>query len=273
MAEPGWYPDPEAPDRKRHWDGESWAKATRKRRRWPLGVASLLAATMIVALLLLPGTAPAPDGDSADTPVARPTITPWPELLPPADDDAAAQEAALAGDPTDCPVVDEQRSSHNQPGFVTGGGLTFPTPTEWAAYREVAQSLTDEQSVERRFGGTSLRSTMTVGKVMRADGFMTPQEAATGVLDCHINSSRFPSNNMGVEVLTEGATTVDGAEAWALTVHVKSIRSGAHATRIDVVAVDTGDDDYIGIYLAVAMEAGLLAADDVSTAIQGLSLA
>lgn len=178
----------------------------------------------------------------------------------------------MAADPAECPVVDERRSSTDRPGLVAGGGLAFPAPDGWASSREVAQALTDEQVVERRFGATALRSTMGVGELPRGEGFMSPDEAAHGLLECHIASSRFPSNNMGVEVLSEGASDVQGRDAWALSVDVKSIRSGSAGTVIDIVVVDLGEPGRYGAFLSVAMETNGEATPLVRAALDGLSL-
>lgn len=189
----------------------------------------------------------------------------------PADPTQPPPPLAAQADVTDCPRVDEVRVSDDVAGLVVGGGLAFPEPEGWGPTREVALSLTDEQGVERRFGSTSLRSTISVGEVMRAEGFMTPEEAAWSVFHCHLGSTRFPSDNMAYDRLLSRAAEVDGAEAWQVRADVRSIR-GAGGTMFDIVAVDAGRDEALGILIAIAMEDHGQAEGDVRAAIRALRL-
>ncbi|NLE98820.1 MAG: hypothetical protein GX596_12670 [Propionibacterium sp.] len=235
---------------------------------WAAAVAAALLALALVALMW-PG-----DDERFPETVApvRPSGSIWDELPTRSADPAPEAPIVAQADVTDCPAVDEVRVSPDVAGFVVGGGLVFPVPADWEPTREVAHSLTDEQGVQRFFGSTALRSTMSVGEVRRAEGFMDVEEAAWNVFHCHLASTRFPSNNMGYDRLASRAVEVDGAEAWRVRADVSSIRSGAGGTMFDIVAVEAGSDDALGVFLSVAMETNGLADDDVAAAIEGLSL-
>lgn len=111
---PGWYPDPEAPQRQRFWDGMQWTEAraypegiveaqpgqesqrtdvveateSRNNWRWIAIIALLVVALLLVALFVFPGfLRSTPQPEPVPVPSPRPTaptapVTPTPTVGP-----------------------------------------------------------------------------------------------------------------------------------------------------------------------------------------------
>ncbi|WCC81018.1 hypothetical protein O6R08_03065 [Cutibacterium equinum] len=89
-----------------------------------------------------------------------------------------------------------------------------------------------------------------VGGLPVADGFSDPQTAASMMIDCFASSDYYFGYTGEQEIRSE-ALTVDGHPAWwkrseiyVSLSHLPEVRGDV----VDVVVVDTGQTDFLGMY-------------------------
>lgn len=273
---PGWYPDPAGtPNHYRYWDGQQWSAHStpnpqdgdpgpaEPQGRGPLIliVALLVAIALVVAGVLLVrsdngGTGPAKE----DTNSSTPTISAWdetskpsvPPSQPPSEPDPSGAEW------TTCP------SGANRPerwdgGDLEGGGLIAASIDGWrdGGTWFLLPWLHDSQAQIDKVASSGLVSWFSasaVGAVSVADGFDSPRTAAQYATDCFATSDYY-SGFTGSKQISSQEISVDGHSAWWIRsevyVEMPSLPD-VPGDVIDIVAVDTGDPESIGMYISSA---------------------
>ncbi|UMG94006.1 hypothetical protein [Nocardioides sp. TF02-7] len=164
-------------------------------------------------------------------------------------------EQCTGGDPT--PTTTPPAGARN----VSGGGLTMPVPrgyepnVDYAMPFTWADDFTPVQKVieigdEQQYGWVSIYG---VGGLARGNGFDDPAQAAEAVMQCMAASSDLYSSFTGRTDVSAGPVTVDGHEAHQVTaeLRVDDPRLEATGDLAQVVVVDTGDPETLGLYITV----------------------
>ena len=155
----------------------------------------------------------------------------------------------------------------------TGGGLSMPkvpgfsaTSDQAAAFEFADGVFAPSKPIEAKWVAV-----YALGGLPRANGFDSPQQAAQTVYACMIGSEKFYNNVTGSSVTAEGATTVDGADAYVLDGEIRNSDPDVTVPGdvVKIVVVDTGDPDHYGLLVSV-VPIGDQALIDQQQAQQGL---
>lgn len=143
---------------------------------------------------------------------------------------------------------------------ISGGGLTIPVPRGYAAETAYASAFTFADSftplqkvIEQAGSDYGWVSIYGVGGLRKANGFDDPAQAAEVVMTCMAQSPDLYSSFTGREDLSSGAITVDGTEAYQITaeLRVDDPQLSVEGDVAQVVVVETGDPDQLGLYITV----------------------
>ncbi|MEL4359054.1 MULTISPECIES: DUF2510 domain-containing protein [unclassified Luteococcus] len=282
MSMPGWYPDPAgAPGRFRYWDGSAWSAETtdnpgqtrpvafaaptggRDERGGKGPLIALLAGLLVLALLVWALFFRGSDGFKAvpeDTNSASPTGPVWNETDTPTPTPSGVSEPAPTGGAmVNCPTGGGEVTPHSG-NELRGGGLVIPAASDWADASSMSFSLPwtrDMQAQTKeiyRSGGTSWFSVQAVGAVNKSDGFTEVRNSARMMMSCFATSGYY-SGYIGRKDLVTEAVTIDGKQGWHLRSEVYVEMEGLPQVPgdvIDVVVVDTGSTDTMGIFVSSA---------------------
>jgi hypothetical protein len=276
MSQPGWYPDPGgAPGQFRYWDGSSWSANTQSTpggppggggKKRPVGlIVGIVAAVVVIALIAvfaLPGLFGGPSiiggGDPVDT--STPTKSSWDETSKPTTpppsgpSDTPSSPQPSGGQPLNCAVGNpNERTSSDASGKLTGGGLQVNQIPGWRMdYAPMGISFAYDVQSQSHSITSRWFSNIAVGAVKKSDGFADPAAAAEIAMQC-MASSGFYEGFYKREDLTNEAMTISGKPA-------HHIRSNIFVTGhepiegdvVDVIVVDTGDSERLGIYFGIA---------------------
>ncbi len=278
MAQPGWYPDPQDPNRPRYWDGQAWGAAGQlpggapnnaaSRSKTPLwiGLGVMVAVIAVVAALALTGNLPggtiaAPD----NTQTARPTGSVWDETLPsesPTPSDPPPSDDV--GELVECPRVSNVRASANSASRVYGADLSFEPPrTGWdVSDRTWANTLADQGVAERNHPGTTWYNVLVVGLAPSEHGFTDPRITARQVMDCHLSSISYPGLT-GKTLVVDEAVEIDGHPGWRVRVEAGSTDAPGGGSAAEYVVVDTGNPEGLSVFWGGAVNADQQAMADV----------
>lgn len=213
----------------------------------PVVVLAVLAALLLVAAavggyLLVRGGDRSGEDRSSQSGAAGPEAT-----------EEATDEASdgATGPLEECPTGDPMGPNRLEGDRVLGGGLSFEVP---AGYRPspnklAHQWLTGASGVERLLEPRWI-SLLTVGLVLRADGYSSPEQAAVSIARCMATSPNFYADHVSDRLVSSRRTTVDGHEAWEVRHDVRIDTPGlrARGARILVVVVDPGDAASYGVF-------------------------
>lgn len=257
MAQPGWYPDPAAPDGRRYWDGQRWLDPEPQRRgvsNWVWLVAALtLVGVLVAALVLFPSVAnpfaPTPE----DRRTTRPTGEQWDELLP-SETPTPTEIESEFGESIDCPSSGEWPRSEIVDGRLHGGGLSIVPPQgdKWVMSPAHFAWMYDYNSVLREITPGWI-SNVNVGYILVSDGFSTdPKAAAEQFVTCMSSSGMFRGFTKRTVLFNE-PWDVAGRPAWRLTSNVYVSdwdREGIEGDTVDIVIVPTDDPDRLAVYVS-----------------------
>ncbi len=275
MSAAGWYPDPGgAPGQYRYWDGATWSASTTANpdastgggggRKPPVGlIIGVIAAVAVIALLavfIVPGLL---RGDQrVDPPVdtSTPTQSAWNETTDP----TTPPPSGPSGEPSspqpsggvevNCAVGNpNERTSRDQNGKLTGGGLVVNQVPSWQL-DDSPMGISFAYDVQSQSKPITSRwfSNIALAGLKKSDGFSDPRRSAEMAMQC-MASSGFYEGFQRREDLRNQQVTISGKTAWHL-------RSNIYVTGhepitgdvVDVIVVDTGNPDFLGIYFGIA---------------------
>lgn len=280
---PGWYPDPAgAPGRFRYWDGSSWSSETTDNpaSARPMGFASqgtspqdgrsggkgpliaLLAGLLVLALLVWAMFFRGGDEFKAvpeDTNSASPTGPVWNETSPATPSTGVSEPAPTGGAMVECPSGGGV-TTPMQGNEVRGGGLVIPALEGWddAANQFFSlpwtQGMQGQTRVIHSAGGTSWFSVQAVGALPVSEGFEEPRNSARMMMSCFATSGYYSGYSGRKDLVTE-AVSIDGKKGWHLRsevyVQMEQLPQVAGDV-IDVVVVDTGSPESLGVFVSSA---------------------
>lgn len=183
------------------------------------------------------------EGPSSEAPSDEPTEEPT-ESIP----TAPADNICTAGNPV-------ARETHPQDGRVHGGGLSMPSPKGYqqAPVGDVYTFLSDVITLMREVQTGKWISVYALGAVPKEAAGSDMQAAAEAIVECMANSADFYSGMDETKKVNSEAIVVDGADAWSaiyeVTVSDPEVEAGGDT--VNVVVVDTGDDDTYGVFATV----------------------
>lgn len=261
MSVPGWYPDPSSNQGAfRYWDGNAWsqqvtgaqgipeARPPSNKHSWMWFVVAMVVISGLVALFILrpPGFVTIPE----DTNSARPTGSQWNEVPPTAPPSAPDE---TGGDVVDCPQnsVDD-RSEVSSDGRMHGGGLSITPPRRGWSERAVQMPWLYDHNSTIRTITSGWMSNLSVGEVLRSEGFPDPRTTATQLMGCLASSGLYLGFS-GREDLSDAAFTLDGQGGWRITANVlvdnqKDIKGDV----VDVIVLDLGDPEKLSVFISCA---------------------
>ncbi|NHB84045.1 DUF2510 domain-containing protein [Tessaracoccus sp. HDW20] len=258
MAQPGWYADPTAPDGRRYWDGQRWLEPVAPKRSsgawlW-LGIALVVVASIVVAMVLWPNNASPFASVREDTRSARPTGEQWNERKPSETPSPTPVETGF-GQSIICPHTDTTPRSEVKGGRLHGGGLSIEAPRgEWVESPAWISWMHEDNSMLRPIA-TGWISNVNLGYILVSDGFSSSlPQAAEEFMSCMASSGMFDGFERR-DLLRSEDFNVDGRIGWRLTsnIYVSNQRyQGIEGDTVDLVLVPTGKKDRIAVYVTCA---------------------
>lgn len=258
MAQPGWYSDPSAPDGRRYWDGQRWLEAAAPRKGsgawlW-LAIALIVVASIVVAMVLLPGNASPFASSPEDTRSAKPTGKQWDEREPTETPSPTPVETGF-GEQIVCPYADTPSRSEVRDGRLSGGGLSVEEPQgQWRRSSANISWMWDDNSMIRQIAPGWI-SNVNLGYILVSDGFSSSlPQAAEEFMSCMASSGMFYSFERR-DLLRDEDYSVDGRIGWRLTsnIYVSNQRhQGIEGDTVDLVLVPTQDKNRIAVYVTCA---------------------
>ncbi|MDO4784962.1 MAG: hypothetical protein Q3997_07765 [Propionibacteriaceae bacterium] len=238
MSVPGWYPDPaEYPGHHRRHDAQPTAP---RHISWLPAAAALLAASLAIWLLPACSTShPPPDSPTSAPGEHRPSTTP----------------------PTTSPAIHCPNHSPSPPqdyprdGWLHGGGLKVKEIPGWKHERFHMGWISDLSTQTDLVDSTATTrwiSMIGIGALKTSDGFDDLEKAADRVLNCYATPKFFSEYDGHKELFSE-SVTVGGKNGWRLRsnvyVNLEKVLPGVKGDRVDIIVVDTGSSDYLGVLI------------------------
>ncbi len=257
VTPPGWYPDPTGKKGVlRYWDGQAWtqqsvdAAAASSGRPWGWFILAMVVIAGLVAVFVF---RPAGSAVSVGDPISsRPTGSQWNEL--PITETPTPPQDPGAGEFIDCPQNSfDDRSEISSDGRMHGGGLSIEPPGgfNWIQEPVYMPWLYDHNSMTRVIVW-GWQSNVSVGEVLRSEGFADPRNTASQLMGC-LASSGLYLGFTGREDLVNEAFTLDGNAGWRITsdVYVDS-QGDIEGDVVDVIVLDLGDPDTFAVFISCA---------------------
>lgn len=268
MSQSGWYPDPSGkPGQFRYWDGAQWSQETtpnpgqnpppgagfagpaKPAGRGP-GMWILLAVGVLVLVLVgffvvrgLTGT----DDIAEDTNSSTPTVSQWDETSTPTQTPTPTNPQSSGGTQVACPEGPGGSSKNVQNGRLVGGELSVES-LGWDRSGFSLPFMYDT-SAEIKTITSRWMSVNAVGALRVADGFEAPEPAAKVMMSCFASSGYYQGFT-GRTDLTSEAITIDGHQAFHIRAEIYVDDQGdIKGDTVDVVVVDTGNPESMGVYV------------------------
>lgn len=259
-AAPGWYPDPQDPNRARYWDGTSWGEPAAPpgsggggsgRGRWWVLVAAVvvvaLAAVLLVPRLLGGDDVVQPDPEPTGP---RPTESQWDELPVTESPTPTPDESPSTGEEVECPAGQpDARTSVSDSQWLRGGGIAVPMPGATGWERASTRNLTWAHDVDGvQSNGDFWYNPTMVGQLRTEDGFTDPKQAAHVSLDCQASPMYYAGDAPDLQVVVDEAVELDGAQGW----HVQGlVITDTLTDRVDVFVFDDGQGNFATVQATV----------------------
>ncbi|MDT0200565.1 DUF2510 domain-containing protein [Nocardioides sp. AE5] len=147
------------------------------------------------------------------------------------------------------------RTSTPVTGSIVGGNLTATVPdgfTPQPFYGEAFAFAYDTDVAYKEIEAYWI-STLVVGRVEKADGFTTPQQAAHAIQECMTRTDTLYSGFTGSTDVHDKETTVDGHKAWSYRteIRVNTPEVEAEGDLAEVTVVDIGDAEGYAVFIGV----------------------
>lgn len=270
MSGQGWYPDPAGvPGRYRYWDGLGWTSQTSDdpagdpatkdphsgRFGWIIAIAVIVLVT--IALVLWLGLRPGPISSvQPDQNSASPTVPSWNEAEPTASPPPI--DIPDGGTLIDCPTgAVPSTSNYPHDGWLRGGGLKAKEIPAWKrepVHMGWVWDMNSQTDVVHNSASTRWFSMFGLGALRVVDGFDSPKLSAFQVMSCFATSRYYQGYTGRKDVLSK-EITVNGKPGWHLRTEVYVSMPELPQVKgdwVDVVVVDTGNPESLGILISSA---------------------
>jgi hypothetical protein len=268
MAQPGWYPDPDGtPNRYRWFDGAGWTDQVTTggqgaagggsggsggpepdRGRSPLK-AVLAAAVLILVLILVGWLVLRPKSDNSqlaqpDQNSSTPTVSAWNEK---------SVSPSAGSSVVKCPAGAGSQANSSVDGRLRSGRISVAKISGWAEQpmqMPWVRDIASQTVMVYTANPTSWMSVSGVGQLAAADGFSDPKTAAQQMTDCFA-SSQYYSGYTGTKVVSQQEFDRNGHTGWwirsEIYVSIPELPQ-VKGDVVDVVVMDTGQSDFLGVY-------------------------
>lgn len=257
----GWYPDPDdTPDRYRWFDGERWTDRTvtspepspQRGGKGPRGnngghgsgwVWAIIAVVLIVAVIAALGLRQRTASDhhaEPDLNSSSPTVSAWNEKSSTPSASSSAVRCPQGQRPGNLDTADDR---------LHGGGVSVESIPNWRR-QNLTLPWVMGQSAQIDDVYPGWMSVSGVGGLPVAEGFSDPQTAASMMMSCFASSDYYMGYTGEKEIRSE-ALTVDGHPAWWKRSEIYVTLPNLPKVRgdvVDVVVVNTGQTDFLGMY-------------------------
>ncbi len=269
MAEAGWYPDPAGtPGLYRWFDGSNWTDQTTGGSPGPSGGGSgggpgggpgrrggplramLIGTVVILALVLVGWLALRNKGDDQqgaqpDQNSSTPTVSAWNEKSSTPSAGSSVVKCPSGG-VTQAPVTHDGRLHSGRISVARiSGWEDQPLVMPWVRY------ISSQTDTVYNASPTGWMSVSGVGQLAAADGFSDPKTAAQMMTDCFA-SSQYYSGYTGSKVVSQQEFDRNGHTGWwvrsEIYVSIPNLPQ-VKGDVVDVVVMDTGQSDFMGVYL------------------------
>lgn len=235
-----------------------------------------MVALVVVALVIwLAFGSPSQRFPSPDLNSASPSVPSWDEQRP--EETPPPVVEPQGGTLVDCPDHDTTpRNVYPTDGWLHGGGLKVREIPRWKPDRVRlgwVYDLSAQTDIVESTGYRRWFSMIGVGALNVADGFDSPQLSAFQTMSCFA-TSRFYSDYTGRTDLRSEAITINGRPGWHLRSEVRvEMKEFPHIKGdwIDVIVVDTGSPESLGIFISSATIGDHARLDLVENAMESLT--
>lgn len=270
MAQAGWYPDPAGqPGVYRWFDGRDWTDQTtggssggqgsnggnasggngsgggRGPSRIILGgIVVVLLGALVVWLVLRQGSASDQGDARPDNNTSTPTVSPWNEK---------SSTPRAGSTVVKCPQGTTSQAAPTSDGRLHSGPISVAEIDGWTDDDLImpwVRQINSQSDIVYQGSPTSWMSVSGVGQLAVADGFSSPRDAARMMTECFA-SSQYYSGYTGSTVVSQQEFDRNGHTGWWIRSEIFVSMSELPQVKgdvVDVVVMDTGNSDFLGVY-------------------------